>query len=117
MAGLRNSTNTAPLFAAVAVTYAANSALGAAVAMKLIDTRGFRWLHHALYIATCSLGAAAIGSAWWARPRHANRGAALALAAIAFAGTRTRRHPLIALAAAPFIVAGVVCSRHPAGRK
>lgn len=124
MAGRRNSTNTAPLFAAVAVTYAANSALGAAVAMKLIDTRGFRWLHHALYIATCSLGAAAIGSAWWAHPRHANRRAALALApaavpltAIAFAGTRTRRHPLIALAAAPFIVAGVVCSRHPADRK
>ncbi len=70
------------------------------------------------------IAAAAIGSAWWARPRHANRGAALALApaavpltAIAFAGTRTRRHPLIALAAAPFIVAGVVCSRHPADRK
>lgn len=123
MAGRRHTTSAAPLFAAAAVAYAANCTLGAAVAVRLIDTSGIRWLHHALYIATCALGAAAIGWAW-GHPRPAARRAAFALApaavplaAIAFAGTRTPRHPLIALAAAPFIVAGLVCSRHPVDRK
>lgn len=124
MAARPSTTNAAPLFAAVAVTYGANCTLGTAVAARLIDTRSFRWLHHALYIATCTLGAAAVGVAWWGRPRGASRRAALALlpaaaplTAIAFVNPRTRRHPLIALAAAPFVVAGVVCSRHPANRK
>jgi hypothetical protein len=39
------------------------------------------------------------------------------LAAIPYAGTRGRRHPLVALAAAPFYAAGVVCSLRPLDRK
>lgn len=120
----RRRTNAAPLFIAAAVAYAANCALGLAVAARVIDTSGFRWLHHALYIATCVTSAAAFSALLWGRPRPASRRAALALApaavplaAIPYLGTRTRRHPLVALAAAPFIVAGLICSRLVTDRK
>lgn len=124
MAPRRRPTDAAPLFAAAAVAYTANVALGSAVAARLIDTSGFRWLHHALYIATCATTAAAVSAVVWARPKSASRRAALALApaaaplaAIPYVGTHTRRHPLVALAAAPFIVAGLVCSRLATDRK
>nr|WP_201468662.1 hypothetical protein [Microbacterium hydrocarbonoxydans] len=120
----RRRTDAAPLFAAAAVAYTANVALGSAVAARLIDTSNFRWLHHAIYIATCVTSAAAFSSVFWGRPSHASRRAALALApaaaplaAIPYLGTHSRRHPLIALAAAPFIVAGLVCSRLATDRK
>ncbi|KJL33383.1 hypothetical protein [Microbacterium oxydans] len=117
-------TNAAPLFAAATIAYGANAALGIAVATKAIDTRDFRWVHHALYIATCATTAAAVSAGLWARPRAASRRAAVALlpaaaplAAIPYLGTHTARHPLVALAAAPFIVAGLVWSRRPSDRK
>ncbi|KQR48845.1 hypothetical protein ASF87_08420 [Microbacterium sp. Leaf161] len=120
----RRRTDAAPLFAAAAVAYTANVALGSAVAAKVVDTSNFRWLHHAIYIATCVAAATAVSSAIWGRPKHASRRAALALApaaaplaAIPYLGTHSRRHPLVALAAAPFIVAGLVCSRLATDRK
>lgn len=120
----RRRTDAAPLFAAAAVAYTANVALGSAVAAKVIDTSNFRWLHHAIYIATCVATATAVSSAIWGRPKHASRRAALALApavaplaAIPYLGTHSRRHPLVALAAAPFIVAGLICSRITTDRK
>lgn len=124
MAPRRERTNAAPLFLAAAVAYGANAALGAAVATRMLDTSGYRWLHHALYIVTCATTATAVSTALWARPRNASRRAAASLApalaplaAIPYLGTHTRRHPLIALAAAPFVVAGLVCSRIPSDRK
>lgn len=122
MAGRRTTSNMAPLFVAAALSYTANCALGLAVAARVIDTRRLRWLHHALYITTCTAVAIALGSA--CRGRQPARQAALALApavvpliAIAYVPTHTRRHPLVALAAAPFIVASVVCSLRPADRE
>ena len=112
------------LFVAAATAYAANTALGTAVATRVIDTRNFRWVHHALYIATCVTTAGAVSAGVWGTPRRASRRAALALlpaavplAAIPYLGTHSRRHPLVALAAAPFIVAGLACSRLLADRK
>lgn len=117
-------TNAAPLFAAAVIAYGANAALGTAVATRTIDTRNFRWVHHALYIATCATTAAAVSAGFWGRPRPASRRAALALlpaaaplAAIPYLGSHTARHPLVALAAAPFLVAGLMCSRRPSDRK
>jgi hypothetical protein len=114
----RRRTNAGPLFVAAAVAYGANCALGTAVATRVIDTRNFRWLHHALYIATCTTTAAALSSALWGDPRRASRRAALALlpaaaplAAIPYLGSRGIRHPLVALTAAPFVIAGLVRSR------
>jgi hypothetical protein len=116
----RRPTDAAPLFVVAASAYGANVALGTAVAARIIDTRNFRWVHHALYIATCVTTGLAVSAAVWARPCRASRRAALALlpaaaplAAIPYLGTHSRRHPLVALVAAPFIVAGVVCARVP----
>lgn len=121
----RTPTNAAPLFAAAAVAYTANVALGTAVATRLIDTSNVRWVHHGLYIATCATTAAAgIAALVWGRPRRASRRAAFALlpaavplAAIPSLGTHGRRHPLTALAAAPFLLAGLIRSLRPSDRK
>lgn len=110
-------------FAAAATAYAANCALGAAVAARLIDTRRFRWVHHALYILTCATTGLAVVAGLAGRSSRGRRAAlsllpaALPLAAIPYAGTHTRRHPLVALAAAPFVLAGLVVSRLPSDRK
>ncbi len=103
----------APLFVAAATAYGANCALGAAVAARVVDTRNFRWLHHLLYIATCLTTAVALSAGLWrSPPRHPGiLGAVPPLAAIPYLGTHTRRHPLVALAAAPFVLAGLVLSR------
>jgi hypothetical protein len=114
-------TNAAPLFAAAALSYAVNCALGTAVAAKVVDTSRFRWLHHALYITTCATVAAAASAFWWGDPQRESRRAALTLlpaavplAAIAYVPTHSRRHPLVALATAPFIVASLICARRSA---
>lgn len=117
----RRRTNAAPLFLAASIAYGANVALGSAVAARLIDTRDFRWLHHALYIATCATTASALAAGFlWARPRRVSRRAALVLlpagaplAAIPYLGSRSIRHPLVALTAAPFIVVGLVRANRP----
>lgn len=70
-------------------------------------------MHHALYIATVSTTVIAL-----VMGTRSDRPTALALApalvplaVIPYAGTHTRRHPLIALTAAPFVAAGVIASR------
>lgn len=120
MVGRRDRTEAAIVVAATAA-YAANCALGTAVAARLIDTRRFRWVHHVLYVVTCATTAVALVCAWRSRDTRlaalALSPVAVPLAVIPYAGTRGRRHPLIALAAAPFYLAGVVCSLLPSDRK
>jgi glycerol uptake facilitator-like aquaporin len=108
-----------PLLAAAAASYTANCALGGSVALGLVDTRGFRWVHHALYIATAVLTAAA-AAALLVTPLREHRTpaaalallpAALPLTAIPRVSAHSRRHPLIALAAAPFYAAAMVLDR------
>jgi hypothetical protein len=108
------------MFTAATVGYAANCALGASVALRLVDTRDVRWVHHALYLVTCALAVGAMSSTAWGSPRRASREAAALLAPAAvpltlipYAGTHTRRHPLVALAAAPFFIAALVRSNLP----
>lgn len=92
------------LVPAAATSYAANCVLGASVALGLLDTRGYRWLHHALYIATSTLTAAAVvelairrdRAGWTLLP------ALVPLAAMPRASARTPRHARIGLSAAPF---------------
>lgn len=120
-----------PLFAAAAASYAANCALGAAVASGAVDSSGFRWLHHGLYISTCVLSGAAVVVAL-ARaalvPLHRDDDApnapdpdvsaalallpaAVPLAVVPAVSARSRRHIAVALAAAPFFVAALARSR------
>lgn len=105
------------VFTAATASYAAACAVGVGVATRAIDTSNVRWVHHALYITTSALAAAAASTAWWGSPRRSARSAAallapaaVPLALIPFVGTHTRRHPAVALSAAPFVLAGLVRS-------
>jgi hypothetical protein len=108
----------APLFRAAACAYGANLALGTAVAVRVVDTSSFRWIHHGIYIATCVLGGAAASSVLWSRSGAgwALLPAAVPLAALPRLGSRPRRrHALVALAALPFFVLGLIASKEEVG--
>lgn len=101
--------------------WAANAALGASVGAGLVHTGRFRWIHHALYIATTSTTAlATVASA--CSPSAPRRAAAralapalLPLAALPHVGTpaqgHPRRHALAALSAAPFYATALFRAR------
>ncbi|MCI2237738.1 hypothetical protein MO973_16115 [Paenibacillus sp. TRM 82003] len=98
-----------PLLTAATASYAVNCALGTAVATRRLDTSGSRWVHHAVYVATGVLTAAAGAQLAWRRDRALRRllPVALPLAAIPALPARTRGHVLLALAAAPAYVAAL----------
>jgi predicted metal-binding membrane protein len=98
------------LFTAAAASYAANCALGAAVATRVLDTTHFHWLHHGLYIATSTLAAAAVSSLVWSTSRAGwfLLPAAVPLTLIPRVSARSPRHAAVGLSAAPFFVAGLV---------
>jgi hypothetical protein len=107
----------AHLFTAATASYVANCALGSGVATRTVDTSDARWVHHALYIATSTLAAAAASSAAWGRPRRTSREAALLLvpaavplALIPYLGSHSKRHIVVALTAAPFFVSSLIRS-------
>ncbi|WP_378145739.1 hypothetical protein ACFJGV_18720 [Cnuibacter sp. UC19_7] len=101
-----------PLFVAATASYAANCALGTAVATGRLHTGRAHWVHHALYICTSALAAAAATSLLWSRSRAgwALLPAAIPLIAIPSVSARTRGHVGIALSAAPFFVGALVAS-------
>lgn len=103
--------------------FTANAALGACVAAGLVRTGGFRWIHHALYIATTTTTALATAVCALS-PSRPHRAAAVALApallplaALPHLGTpaqgHPRRHALAALSAAPCYVAALVRAGRP----
>ena len=101
------------LLRAASTSYLASCTLGAAVASGVLRTGRAHWVHHALYISTASLtalalGAAALGrrrSGWWLLP------AAVPLAVVPYAGTRSPRHVVVAASAAPFYLAALAADR------
>ncbi|MCU1570478.1 MAG: hypothetical protein JWR33_1219 [Naasia sp.] len=104
-------------FSGAAAAYTLNCALGTSVALRLLDTREYRWLHHALYISTCVLTGLALTSPAWGKPRVPAQQSALLLApavvplaAIPYLGSSSKRHPIVALTAAPFFVASLIRS-------
>jgi hypothetical protein len=101
------------VFAAAGASYLASCAVGSGVASGVLDLRGARWVHHALYIVTVVIAGAAVSSLVWSRSKAgwSLLPAAVPLAALARLGPRLPRHPIIALAAAPFFAAGIVNSR------
>jgi hypothetical protein len=96
----------ATLFTAATASYVANVGLGSAVALRLVDNRRFRWVHHALYVSTSLLAGAAASTLLWSESRAGWRllPAALPLVVVPYVSARTRRHPVVALSAAPFFV-------------
>ncbi len=92
------------------VSYAASIALGLLVATRRVDSSGFHWLHHALYVCTFVLAGAAIAAGLWQRPPAGwlLLPAVVPFALIPFLGTRGVRHPIVGLAPAPFYVAAAI---------
>ncbi|MGQ1837972.1 hypothetical protein ACT4S2_05905 [Kocuria turfanensis] len=110
-----------PWIGLASACWAANAALGASVGAGLVHTGRFRWIHHALYIATTTTTALATllgaGSSCAAR-RGAARALApalLPLAALPHVGTpaqgHPRRHAVAALSAAPFYTTALIRAR------
>ena len=102
-----------PLLLAAAASYAANCALGGAVATRRLDTSGARWVHHAVYVSTVVLTAAAAVQLAVRGDRALWRLAPVAapLAAIPSVSARTRGHALLALTAAPAYAAALTAPR------
>lgn len=98
------------LFTAAASSYVANCALGLGVATRMVNTSRAHWVHHALYICTSTLAAAAASSLIWSRNRAGwwLLPAAVPLAVIPQISSHSRRHVLVAASAAPFFAAGLV---------
>ena len=98
------------LFTAAATSYAANCAVGAGAATRLLDTSQVHWVHHALYICTSTLAGAAVSSLVWSPSRAgwALLPAAVPLVLIPRVSARSRGHVALALSAAPFFVAALV---------
>ncbi|MEX5295916.1 hypothetical protein QYM41_11625 [Kocuria sp. CPCC 205268] len=101
--------------------WAANAVLGASVGAGLVHTGRFRWIHHALYIATttttalATVRAACSATAPGRAAARALAPALLPLAALPHLGTpaqgHPRRHALAALSAAPFYAAALFRAR------
>jgi hypothetical protein len=107
----RRSARAAPvLITAAAVSYAANAAFGAAVAVGAVDNRRIRWVHHALYVMTSSLTTVALAASAIERRRAglALLPAAGPLIALPYAGGQLRRHATLAGCAAPAFVTALV---------
>jgi hypothetical protein len=98
-----------PLLTAAATSYLANCALGVAVATRVLDTSGFRWVHHAVYVATAVLTAAAGADLARRRDRSFFRllPAAAPLLAVPAVSARSPWHPVIAGSAAPAYLAAL----------
>ncbi|MEX5302969.1 hypothetical protein [Kocuria sabuli] len=110
-----------PWIGLASACWAANAALGASVGAGLVHTGRFRWIHHALYIATTSTTALAtvVSACSRSAPRRAAARALapalLPLAALPHVGTpaqgHPRRHALAALSAAPFYATALFRAR------
>jgi hypothetical protein len=90
--------------------YLANIVLGTLVLTRVLNTRGFRWLHHLLYIATSALAVVAVVVLLLGGrilPGGLLAPALGGLAAIPFAGSHGRRHPIVGLIPLPFYAAAL----------
>ncbi len=101
------------LLIAASASYGANCALGGAVATGRLDTSGARWVHHAVYVSTVVLTAAAAvqlaaggdRALWRLLP------VALPLVAVPSVSARSRGHVALALSAAPAYAAALTTPR------
>ena len=95
--------------AVASASYLCNVALGTLVATHRVDSSGFHWLHHALYICTFALTVAAVAAGFWRQPLVGWMllPTVVPFAAIPFLGTRGARHPIADLVPAPFYLAAL----------
>ena len=85
---------TAAVFYLAAILFLANFVLGLLVQVRFVDTKPFRWLHHALFFAVfvSAVVAVAVGFAQGARYQCALLSALVLFAVLPFVQVVTRRH-------------------------
>jgi len=95
---------------AASVSYLSSITLGVLVATRRLDSSGFHWLHHALYVVTFVLAGCAIVAGWLWHPLVGwlLLPAVVPFALIPFLGTRGVRHPFIGLVPVPFFAAAAI---------
>lgn len=95
-----------------AILFLANFALGLLVQFRLVDTRPFRWLHHALYFAVFVSAVAAVAVGFWqgAPYRWALLPALVLFAVLPYVRAGTPGHAALACGALFFYVVGFVAA-------
>ncbi len=53
------------IFYSASILFAANFVLGVLVQFRIVDTKPFRWLHHALFFAVYVSAALAVAAGFW----------------------------------------------------
>ena len=53
------------IFYCASILFAANFALGVLVQFRIVDTKPYRWLHHALFFAVFVSAALAVAAGFW----------------------------------------------------
>lgn len=99
------------LATAAGAVYGSTAMLGVGLATGLWRNERNRWVHHVGYIAAVTLTSATVAVSAL-REQDGTRAALAAaalvpLAALPRVSTRSRRHPLIALTAAPWLIAAI----------
>ncbi len=95
-------------FYLAAVLFLANFALGLLVQFRVVDTKPFRWLHHALFSAVfgSAVAAVAVGFLQGAPYRWTLLPALALFAVLPYVRAGTRGHAALACAALLFYAAG-----------
>ena len=97
------------LVTAAGAVYGSTALLGVGLATGAWRNRRHRWIHHAGYVSAVALTASAVALDL---RRDRTRAALAAIALVPLAAlpripTRTRRHPIVALSAAPWLAAAI----------
>ena len=102
----------AAVFYLAAMLFLANFALGLLVQFRLVDTKPFRWLHHALFFAVfvSAVAAFAVGFAQGAPYRWALLPALVLFVVLPYVRAGTRGHAALACGALVFYVVGFVAA-------
>jgi hypothetical protein len=97
------------IFYSASILFAANFALGVLVHFRLVDTKPFRWLHHALFFAVFVSAALAVAAGFWQGAPY--RWALLPVLVLYYFLPRVRAgtagHAALAAAAMVFYAAGL----------
>lgn len=104
---------TRTLLIGACAVYGTTALLGVGLASGLWRNREHRWIHHAGYIAVVALTSAGVVSGLGSdRARAAiAAGALVPLAVLPRISTRSRRHPVVALTVAPWLLAAILRRR------
>ncbi len=100
---------TATVFYLAAILFLANFVLGLLVQVRFVDTKPFRWLHHALFFAVfvSAVVAMAVGFAQGAPYRWALLPALVLFTVLPYVRAGTRGHAALACAALLFYALGL----------